>query len=420
MSAAHLLLHGAVPPRQPVVEQLPMIGTVVQYQPCRPSKRKKFGTDADKSPRLPPAISQPSIGLLPPGKHFNSIGYLNSDPLTTSDPIPSRDVLLIDNDGTGPSQGNVGDVLKWLAALVVFRGPATGRHKLAAAGFYAALTGMLGGAALWHQLLGGPEPDTKGHPAAEGGSHPRDGRATRASLANATVPTEGNYSAPIDGAVNAATAGIASSTGTVHAQGELAARATPAAVAAACTALLLLLLLLALAVRSRRKRKHVQRTLEQLELGHSKKHDGFAPAASASPARGSSNLGAGLRRRQPRGQVARHRAASENGVPEVCRQSGDKFAVDVPDDVAEIAKEAFYGCTSLVEVTLPPNLTEIGWSAFFRCTSLSEITLPPNLTEIGGAAFSGCTSLSEITLPPGPVDVGLGAFAACPGTPRRA
>ena len=36
---------------------------------------------------------------------------------------------------------------------------------------------------------------------------------------------------------------------------------------------------------------------------------------------------------------------------------------------------------------LPPNLTEIGRSAFYGCTSLSEITLPHNLTEIEMCAF---------------------------------
>ena len=74
------------------------------------------------------------------------------------------------------------------------------------------------------------------------------------------------------------------------------------------------------------------------------------------------------------------------------------FPVTVPKGTPKIAKEAFYRCSSLTEITLPPTLTEIGEYTLMGCSSLAKITLPPGLTAIGGSAFYGCTSLAEITL----------------------
>jgi hypothetical protein len=60
-----------------------------------------------------------------------------------------------------------------------------------------------------------------------------------------------------------------------------------------------------------------------------------------------------------------------------------------------------------------PLAADIGNYAFYGCTSLTEVTLPA-ATDIGQEAFRGCTSLETVSLP-GAVDIGMGAFRACSG-----
>ena len=90
----------------------------------------------------------------------------------------------------------------------------------------------------------------------------------------------------------------------------------------------------------------------------------------------------------------RHVAAHKRELPQHREVPLGTFAVTVPKATANIAKEAFKGCSSLTEITLPPNLTNNGGIAFCGCTSLIDIALPPKLTEIGGYAFYRCISLT--------------------------
>ncbi|MBQ2884262.1 MAG: leucine-rich repeat domain-containing protein [Alphaproteobacteria bacterium] len=73
----------------------------------------------------------------------------------------------------------------------------------------------------------------------------------------------------------------------------------------------------------------------------------------------------------------------------------------IPNSVTEIGYSAFYGCSSLTEITIPNSVTSIGYSAFYGCSSLTEITIPNSVTSIGYSAFYGCSSLTSIVVESG-------------------
>jgi hypothetical protein len=81
--------------------------------------------------------------------------------------------------------------------------------------------------------------------------------------------------------------------------------------------------------------------------------------------------------------------------------------------VTSIGADAFFYCTSLVEVNIQDGLVTIAEAAFANCSSLKQIDIPNSVTSIGEAAFNGCTLLTEIIIPDAVTSIGLGAFANC-------
>lgn len=94
---------------------------------------------------------------------------------------------------------------------------------------------------------------------------------------------------------------------------------------------------------------------------------------------------------------------------------GNKAIVScvIPDEVIVIADDAFYGCSSLCEITLSERLEQIGQNAFGACSGLTEVTIPASVRVIGTGAFYGCSSLREVDLPEGLEQVGQEAFRNC-------
>lgn len=70
--------------------------------------------------------------------------------------------------------------------------------------------------------------------------------------------------------------------------------------------------------------------------------------------------------------------------------------VEFTDSVTLVSSRAFYGCNSLIKVSIPGSVTSIGESAFCGCSSLTNISIPSSVTSIGEYAFYGCSGLPKI------------------------
>ena len=84
----------------------------------------------------------------------------------------------------------------------------------------------------------------------------------------------------------------------------------------------------------------------------------------------------------------------------------------LPDEVTEIEKGGFEGCSGMKRVyfSKKKNLQIIGENAFRDCYSLKYMATPDGVTTIGARAFSGCTGLKTIILHKGLTSIEESAF----------
>ena len=78
---------------------------------------------------------------------------------------------------------------------------------------------------------------------------------------------------------------------------------------------------------------------------------------------------------------------------------GSNTNLIIPNDITEINRGAFYGCSELVSITIPNSVTSIGNYAFYGCSGLTSIAIPSGVSSIGNMTFSGCSTIESITIP---------------------
>jgi len=80
--------------------------------------------------------------------------------------------------------------------------------------------------------------------------------------------------------------------------------------------------------------------------------------------------------------------------------------------ITKISREAFYECSSLVNVTLPSTLEIIDYCAF-ECTALTSIVIPENVRIIKSSAFKKCENLESVILGNGVEEIYNSVFEKC-------
>lgn len=93
--------------------------------------------------------------------------------------------------------------------------------------------------------------------------------------------------------------------------------------------------------------------------------------------------------------------------------SQDIETIVLPESIASVGTEAFYGCEYLTSVNLGLKLRSIGAYAFYQNTRLREYGDLSSVTVIPEGLFLGCKNLTSIAISDKVTSVGAQAFGGC-------
>lgn len=87
--------------------------------------------------------------------------------------------------------------------------------------------------------------------------------------------------------------------------------------------------------------------------------------------------------------------------------------ISIGKNVSSIGSYAFYGCKALSSVVIPEGVKNIYSYTFYNCSGLTSVVIPPSVTSIGSYAFYGCSSLTSFSVPKSVSSIGTYAFYNC-------
>lgn len=92
----------------------------------------------------------------------------------------------------------------------------------------------------------------------------------------------------------------------------------------------------------------------------------------------------------------------------------DILSVHIPEGVQKIGFAAFYGCDSVVTISLPNTIKEFR-SSFVNMKRLKIVKFPSKLKTISSSAFVDCKTIETLFVPEGVERIGFDAFGRCYG-----
>ena len=102
-----------------------------------------------------------------------------------------------------------------------------------------------------------------------------------------------------------------------------------------------------------------------------------------------------------------------DSMPPWYSNRGSIQTVTISDNVSNIGRCAFQGCTNLTVVTIPDSVAAIGSNAFCECFGLTSVTIPDSVETIGDWAFFVCNRLTTVTIGDSVTRIYNGAFQGC-------
>lgn len=85
----------------------------------------------------------------------------------------------------------------------------------------------------------------------------------------------------------------------------------------------------------------------------------------------------------------------------------------IPDEVTDIKKFAFYGCSTFTSIEISNSVTSIGEEAFYGCSGLVDIIIPDGVRTIEASAFEGCSNVTTLYISKSIEGIGHYAFDDC-------
>lgn len=74
----------------------------------------------------------------------------------------------------------------------------------------------------------------------------------------------------------------------------------------------------------------------------------------------------------------------------------DLTSFDVPDNIIEVQRNAFYECTKLQSVTIPNSVEKIGQGVFCYCYALKTVKIGSGIKNLGPGIFYYCYNLTDL------------------------